>query len=296
MQVSFPGSMSAGGLSSLLQHSGSRSRGATESWPGAGRGDRPGWLPEFAGGGVGSGPPPMTSASWTKVSSTTRAACHAPANEKNHAQHSTAEFFSGTGRTDVPNRYDRYTRRDEHTPPIGAVYAGEREPRNRPPADKLLWEADTTFGEPARVGEGISTKIERRIGEAKAETSERLQLAPSTTKSESADVISKSFLVESSDTPAHSLETIDNCFGPELNDDEYDIMCRREDRPCIFAPKTICVISRFPIYAILRRFLRHLYAISLSWSGVPLERYISVFVASIPMPPPGVVKVLLTCD
>ncbi|CAN0056422.1 unnamed protein product, partial [Hapterophycus canaliculatus] len=70
-------------------------------------------------------------------------------------------------------------------------------------------------------------------------------------------------------------------------DDDYDALCRREDRPCIFAPKTICVISRFPIYGVLRRFLRHLYAISLSRSDVPLERYISMFVSCIPMPPPG---------
>lgn len=73
----------------------------------------------------------------------------------------------------------------------------------------------------------------------------------------------------------------------DLSDDDYDAMCRREDRPCIFAPKTICVISRFPIYVVLRRFLRHLYAISLSRSDVPLERYISMFVSCIPMPPPG---------
>ncbi|CAB1099644.1 unnamed protein product [Ectocarpus sp. CCAP 1310/34] len=73
----------------------------------------------------------------------------------------------------------------------------------------------------------------------------------------------------------------------DLSDEEYDLMCQREDRPCIFAPKTICVISRFPIYGVLRRFLRHLYAISLSRSDVPLERYISMFVSCIPMPPPG---------
>ncbi|CAM9114779.1 unnamed protein product [Choristocarpus tenellus] len=60
-----------------------------------------------------------------------------------------------------------------------------------------------------------------------------------------------------------------------------------EDQDCVFAPKTICVISRFPIYGVLRRFLRHLYAISLSLTGVPLERYISYFVACIPMPFPG---------
>ncbi|CAN0353113.1 unnamed protein product, partial [Ectocarpus sp. 8 AP-2014] len=73
----------------------------------------------------------------------------------------------------------------------------------------------------------------------------------------------------------------------DLSDEEYDLLCQREDRPCIFAPKTICVISRFPIYGVLRRFLRHLYAISLSRSDVPLERYISMFVSCIPMPPPG---------
>ncbi|CAN0181854.1 unnamed protein product, partial [Phaeothamnion confervicola] len=58
-------------------------------------------------------------------------------------------------------------------------------------------------------------------------------------------------------------------------------------RDCLFAPKTICVISRFPIYGVMRRFLRHLYAISLSETQVPLERYISMFVSCIPMPAPG---------
>jgi hypothetical protein len=59
------------------------------------------------------------------------------------------------------------------------------------------------------------------------------------------------------------------------------------DGDCFFIPKTICIISRFPIYGVLRRFLRHLYAISLSSTEVPLEKYIAGFVSCIPMPLPG---------
>ncbi|CAM9139007.1 unnamed protein product [Discosporangium mesarthrocarpum] len=73
----------------------------------------------------------------------------------------------------------------------------------------------------------------------------------------------------------------------DMSDAELDLAFKLEGLDCVFAPKTICVISRFPIYGVLRRFLRHLYAISLSSTGVPLERYISMFVSCIPMPFPG---------
>ncbi|CAM9232899.1 unnamed protein product [Chrysoparadoxa australica] len=70
-----------------------------------------------------------------------------------------------------------------------------------------------------------------------------------------------------------------------MSDRELDIKFDGQD--CLFSPKTICVISRFPIYSVLRRLLRHLYAISLSQTEVPLERYITQFVNCIPMPAPG---------
>jgi len=55
----------------------------------------------------------------------------------------------------------------------------------------------------------------------------------------------------------------------------------------IYAPKCICIISRFPFYRALRRFLRQLYRISLSASPAPLERYISYLVTFLPVPKPG---------
>jgi len=55
----------------------------------------------------------------------------------------------------------------------------------------------------------------------------------------------------------------------------------------VYAPKCISIISRFPIYRALRRFLRQLYRISLSASPAPLERYISYLVTFLPVPKPG---------
>ena len=55
----------------------------------------------------------------------------------------------------------------------------------------------------------------------------------------------------------------------------------------IYAPKCICIISRFPFYRALRRFLRQLYRLSLSAAPAPLERYISYLVTFIPVPKPG---------
>lgn len=270
MRIGLHGSVSAGGLSSLSQQPKPRSRSGTGTW--LGRGDPAGWPRAFARGGVGSGAPAIGSTSWTKFSVATRATrvtSRSPA-----AQPSAADIFSSTATTDAPSRERKYSS------PLGAGYASAGGTAagdgasNAPPLDGGRWNGEVPFRENAR-NEGMGDGGQSGIGDASTQI-----LMPTASPADMATC------EEASDPSVHEWGTADS-LGSELSDDEYDLMCRREDRPCIFTPKTICVISRFPIYGVLRRFLRHLYAISLSWSGVPLERFISMFVSCIPMPPPG---------
>ena len=55
----------------------------------------------------------------------------------------------------------------------------------------------------------------------------------------------------------------------------------------VYSPKCIAIVSRFPFYRALKRFLRQLYRISLSAASAPLERYISYLVTFLPVPIPG---------
>jgi len=54
-----------------------------------------------------------------------------------------------------------------------------------------------------------------------------------------------------------------------------------------FELKTICLISRYPFWSAFRRFLSHLHILSGSSSDLPLERYISHLLLSVPVPKPG---------
>lgn len=54
-----------------------------------------------------------------------------------------------------------------------------------------------------------------------------------------------------------------------------------------FEYKTICIISRYPFWSAFRRFLSHLHILSGSSSDIPLERYISHLMLSVPVPKPG---------
>jgi DENN (AEX-3) domain. len=54
-----------------------------------------------------------------------------------------------------------------------------------------------------------------------------------------------------------------------------------------FEYKTICIISRYPFWSAFRRFLSHLHILSGSSSDVPLERYISHLMLTVPVPKPG---------
>jgi hypothetical protein len=54
-----------------------------------------------------------------------------------------------------------------------------------------------------------------------------------------------------------------------------------------FEKKTICLISRYPFWNSFRQFLTHLHILSGSSSELPLERYISHLLLSVPLPKPG---------
>ena len=54
-----------------------------------------------------------------------------------------------------------------------------------------------------------------------------------------------------------------------------------------FENKTICLISRFPFWTAFRRFLSHLHVLSGTSSDLPLERWISHLLLSVPVPKAG---------
>lgn len=60
-----------------------------------------------------------------------------------------------------------------------------------------------------------------------------------------------------------------------------------------FENKTICLVSRFPYWTAFRRFLSHLHSVSCSSSDVPLERYISHLLLTVPIPKPGGASILI---
>lgn len=250
------GSLSGGALSSLSQTSGRRPRSGTGT--GLGRGDPAVWPRALARGGVGSVTPPIASTSWTRIPAAKRATRYASQSPEAHP--STAEIFSvaGSAVAEASNGQQGST--------IRAAYAGRS-------LDGRCFRSDLATALRENTG-ASSDEHGRNEMEARATG---LILPPTTAARTSAAAAAA----------AGGNVTGESSLRDELSDDEYDLMCQKEDRPCIFTSKTICVISRFPIYGVLRRFLRHLYAISLSWSRVPLERYISMFVSSIPMPPPG---------
>lgn len=214
---------------------------------GLGRGDPAVWPRALSRGGIGSITPPIASTSWTQIP--TRYPSQSP-----EMHPSTAEIFSGAGEAGAQ------VSNGQQVSPVKAAYVGRS-------LDRRCFRND--LATPFRENTGASSD------EMKAAATDLILPLTATARTS----------VAGGGRGGNVSEDIS--LREELGDDEYDLMCQNEDRPCLFTPKTICVISRFPIYGVLRRFLRHLYAISLSWSRVPLERYISMFVSSIPMPPPG---------
>ena len=264
------GSSSVGALSSLSQQSGRRSRSGTGTWSGMGRVDPAAWPRALARGGAGSVTPPMVNTSWTKMSAATRVT-----RDTSYSQAAQPTAADGLSVAAVTNASNASHSLQEQLSPMRAAYASRS-------VDGRRWRSDSPFRENTN-----SDGPERNEMEAQATALVLPPRALGPGQGDGRERIAATSSASARDTSTVSAQEWNTGDNNELNDADYDRMCKNEDRPCIFAPKTICVISRFPIYGVLRRFLRHLYAISLSMSRVPLERYISMFVSSVPMPPPG---------
>jgi hypothetical protein len=65
------------------------------------------------------------------------------------------------------------------------------------------------------------------------------------------------------------------------------------DEMTTFENKTICLVSRHPYWTAFRRFLSHLHSVSCSSSDLPLERYISHLLLTVPIPKPGGPSILI---
>lgn len=238
------------------------------------------------------------SASWTKMSAATLTPLYTSGHVPSLSQPSAAEIFSGADSLSSRNQEMFVARQTSRAGGLEGV-------GNSRPFDGPRWTGSIPFRESWPHALSVTTEDEFTTGELKnTEANRSVRLPPVLANNIAQYAADVGDALASSQPRTLRRNTTDAAtsatarastkraaaaasVASDLSDAEYDRLCHSEDRHCIFAPKTICVISRFPIYGVLRRFLRHLYAISLSRSGVPLERYISMFVSCIPMPPPG---------
>ena len=65
------------------------------------------------------------------------------------------------------------------------------------------------------------------------------------------------------------------------------------DQMMTFEYKTMCLISRYPFWTAFRSFLSHLHVLSGSSSDLPVERFISHLLLSVPVPKPGAQCILV---
>lgn len=66
---------------------------------------------------------------------------------------------------------------------------------------------------------------------------------------------------------------------------------RKRPSEVVYLPKCLVVLSHYPFFDILRRFLTQLYRITMVEAPLPIERYIANFVSEVPLPPQGRVEV-----
>jgi hypothetical protein len=59
----------------------------------------------------------------------------------------------------------------------------------------------------------------------------------------------------------------------------------------LYVPRCLCVISQWPFVESFRKFLCHVYRLSLTPSNIPIERFICNFIDDVPVPPSGKVEV-----
>eukprot|EP00981_Chlorochromonas_danica_P011325 scaffold3873_cov177-Ochromonas_danica.AAC.5 len=71
----------------------------------------------------------------------------------------------------------------------------------------------------------------------------------------------------------------------EIYGDKVELVLPADE--AIFCPKVICVLTRKPFYRAMRRYLRHIYSISLSSAVCPLEYFLSTVVHQVPLPVEG---------
>jgi hypothetical protein len=76
-------------------------------------------------------------------------------------------------------------------------------------------------------------------------------------------------------------------------EDEQNSVLTAFDQMTTYENKTICLVSRYPYWTAFRRFLSHLHSVSGCSSDLPLERYISHLLLSVPVPKPGGPNVLI---
>jgi len=79
----------------------------------------------------------------------------------------------------------------------------------------------------------------------------------------------------------------------DYNQDEENSILTAFDQITTYENKTICLISRYPYWTAFRRFLSHLHSVSGCSSDLPLERYISHLLLSVPVPKPGGPSILI---
>lgn len=109
--------------------------------------------------------------------------------------------------------------------------------------------------------------------------------------------------VQTSDTGSH---LIGNCltFYEQLNINQrqclntlidqsidMDITSSALTKMKFYLPRCLCLLSQYPFVTSFKKFLCHIYQLSLTPSYIPLERYICNFLDEIPSPPPGKVEI-----
>ena len=67
------------------------------------------------------------------------------------------------------------------------------------------------------------------------------------------------------------------------------------DEMRLYVPRCLCIISQWPFVESFRKFLCHIYRLSLSPCSIPIERYICNFIDDVPVPPSGKVCLVYFC-
>jgi len=121
----------------------------------------------------------------------------------------------------------------------------------------------------------------------RATSSASISAASSTSSSStSASVVPSSSLSAAPFTAPFASQSV-------ASDDELYAYCQLpfKQRPTIYAPKCLCLLSTYPFLKQYRAVLTGLYRLSLSQSSIPLERIVCNFMCEVPLPPLGEVQV-----